>query len=507
MLLTNYEDHWPFILTFYCDIMFYSKAINPGTEVYQDTLDGTVPPIKAEEAKTLCENGYKEKLQTMILDFAEKRRSWIKQGEVYMLQFLDIVVAIPIAVFYLTQDGTSDDVKQRTALVLKYVSSCNNCLSMSKETGQPPECRWFCHLCMRYKRVFDNHAGMYTEWLCDLRPCEQCLRMNRKCLRFSTLLGISDQAAPYGKYGRSVSSSLQDCLDGHGKSDFPYRHIHDVGHHLKNAQASLERGMHFEGSYTYDSKDLWIVASTVSEGQQRFLSEGLSSRALSQLDKHSEELALQRVSQPVIDVLNSIGYCLRTDVSELYKPWTSTSSDHSSLIGTPLFLCISRRSVVFYTNDNLSGVFYFRQSPIQQKLHKISMGHLEEDNIKDLIGFSETKAKEAKWKSIAGLAVMNVYDPLKNTTKYDDILLIADTELQAIRCSLSVSLFWKSPRDTFAIYKLKIVFGSDMEEEGFYPFSVKGGLPNEKQFIVTNHVRAKIYLMQFQVSHKEAIVL
>ena len=71
-------------------------------------------------------------------------------------------------------------------------------------------------------------------------------------MRFSTLLGISDQAAPYEKYGRSVSSSLQDCLDGHGKSDFPYRHIHDVGHHLKNAQASLERGTHFEGTYTYD---------------------------------------------------------------------------------------------------------------------------------------------------------------------------------------------------------------------------------------------------------------
>ena len=175
----------------------------------------------------------------------------------------------------------------------------------------------------------------------------------------------------------------------------------------------------------------------------------------------------------MIDVLNSIGYCLRTDVPELYKPWTSTSSDHSSLIGTPLFLCISRRGVVFYTDDNLSGVFYFRQSPIRRKLHKISMGHLEEDNSQDPIGFSETKAKEAKWKSIAGLAVMNMYDPLKNTTKYDDILLIADTELQAIRCIPSVSLLWKLPRDTFAIYKLKIVFGSDMEKEGFYPFSVK----------------------------------
>ena len=62
----------PLSSTFYCDIIFDSKAINPGTEVYQDTLYGTVPPIKAEEAKTLCENGYKEMLQTMILDFAER---------------------------------------------------------------------------------------------------------------------------------------------------------------------------------------------------------------------------------------------------------------------------------------------------------------------------------------------------------------------------------------------------------------------------------------------------
>ena len=33
------------------------------------------------------------------------------------------------------------------------------------------------------------------------------------------------------------------------------RHIHDVGHHLKNAQASLERGIHFDGHFTHESKD------------------------------------------------------------------------------------------------------------------------------------------------------------------------------------------------------------------------------------------------------------
>ena len=37
------------------------------------------------------------------------------------------------------------------------------------------------------------------------------------------------------------------------------------------------------------------------------------------------------------------------------------------------------------------------------------------------------EAKDAKWKSIAGSALMNVYDPEKQSTKFDDLLLVADT--------------------------------------------------------------------------------
>ena len=120
------------------------------------------------------------------------------------------------------------------------------------------------------------------------------------------------------------------------------RHIHDVGHHLKNAQASLERGTHFEGSYTYDSKDLWVAASTSEEEQVETLFKGLPQPALSQIDKHSEELALQRVSDQVISTVDSICSFVKTDISELYKPWTSTSSNPSSLIGTPLFIWFSK---------------------------------------------------------------------------------------------------------------------------------------------------------------------
>ena len=48
--------------------------------------------------------------------------------------------------------------------------------------------------------------------------------------------------------------------------------------------------------------------------------QGLSQRALSQLDKHSEEFALQRVSDPAISALESIFCFITTDIPELYKP-------------------------------------------------------------------------------------------------------------------------------------------------------------------------------------------
>ena len=47
----------------------------------------------------------------------------------------------------------------------------------------------------------------------------------------------------------------------------------------------------------------------------------------------------------------------------------------------------------------------------------------EEDQVSD----SEMEAKVAKWKSIAGLALMNVYDPDKQIRKFDDLHLVADT--------------------------------------------------------------------------------
>ena len=124
-----------------------------------------------------------------------------------------------------------------------------------------------------------------------------------------------------------LSSSLWDTLDDQGKLIYPMKHIHNV------AWASLKSDTHFDDHFTYDSKDLWMAACTPNEQQHSMIFQGLSQRALSQLDKYSEELALQRVSDPVISTNESIFCFIKTDIPDLYKPWTSTSSNHSTLIG------------------------------------------------------------------------------------------------------------------------------------------------------------------------------
>ena len=203
----------------------------------------------------------------------------------------------------------SEDVHQRVQLVLQYVTACNECLVAAKESGNPPQCSSFCKDCMKYNRVCSEHGNLYTESLCGTLQCEPCLRRGDKCVRFSVLLSISDQASCYQKYDRSVSSSLSDTLDDQGKLIYPMKHIHDV------AQASLKSGTHFDGHFTYDSKDLWMAACTSNKQQHNIIFQGLSECTLSQLDKQSEELASQRVSDPLIS--KSIFCFVKTDIPEL----------------------------------------------------------------------------------------------------------------------------------------------------------------------------------------------
>ena len=123
---------------------------------------------------------------------------------------------------------------------------------------------------------------------------------------------------------------------------------------------------------------------------------------------------------------------------------------------SPLFILISRHGVVFYTDDNKAGLHYCRQTPAQRKVVSVSCGFLKHDE-KGQVSDSEMEVKDAKWKSIAGLALMNVYDPEKQSTKFVDLLLVADTALQCIKCVPNISCLWRSPREKF-FYKLKVPY-------------------------------------------------
>ena len=68
------------------------------------------------------------------------------------------------------------------------------------------------------------------------------------------------------------------------------------------------------------------------------------------------------------------------------------------------------------------------------------------------------EAKDANWKSVAVLALMNVYDPEMKSTRFDDLLFVQDTASQCIKCVANISCLWRYPRETFYIYKLNLVF-------------------------------------------------
>ena len=78
---------------------------------------------------------------------------------------------------------------------------------------------------------------------------------------------------------------------------------------------------------------------------------------------------------------------------------------------------------------------------------------------------------DAKWKSIEGLALTNIYDPEKQSTKFDDFLLVANTALRCTKYVPNISCLWRSPRETFSIYKLNLVFDHEQEGADFFPFT------------------------------------
>ena len=146
-----------------------------------------------------------------------------------------------------------------------------------------------------------------------------------------------------------MSTSIKAFNDGNGSFDFLFYHIHDIGHQIKNAQASLERGTHFDGRFAYDFTDLSLLLTTAEDEVAELMLKGVSHKALAQLDKHSDEQSLQRVSEHVTAACGQTDKIVRTDIPELRRPWFAQG--HSD-VSSPLILCISKEGVVYFTDDS-----------------------------------------------------------------------------------------------------------------------------------------------------------
>jgi len=167
------------------------------------------------------------------------------------------MVAFPIAIYHLEKCGDYNDVKSRVTEVLKYASACTACLESAKRCGLALFAMPFCKDCFSNKGICHIHDGIYDTWKCDERPCESCIGRIRTgdditCTRAHILLSISDQESAYEKFGKEISTSDESFGDGDGPLQFLFYHIHDIGHQVKNAQASFERGTHFDGRHSYD---------------------------------------------------------------------------------------------------------------------------------------------------------------------------------------------------------------------------------------------------------------
>ena len=163
----------------------------------------------------------------------------------------------------------------------------------------------------------------------------------------------------------------------------------------------MERGTHFDGCHLYVSTDLSLLLSSAKDEVLERMLKGVSHKAISQLDKHSDEQSLQRVSEIVI---NAHGFSY------------------------PLFLVIPKAGVVYYTDDSNQSLSCYRKTPLPQKLIPISKGSAQVNDQgvpHDDVPFAQESvpSEKGKWLSISGLALTN--------GKQD--LLVCDSKLCPIR--------------------------------------------------------------------------
>ena len=251
------------------------------------------------------------------------------------------------------------------------------------------------------------------------------------------MISCSDMDPSYEKYGKSVSTDFTESLNSnHDDSDVI--HIHGIRHNIKNAEASLERGSHFDGETVYDSSDIAVLMANLNGEHYQTLNGGISHRANLHFDKQSDELSLQRISSQVIDSCKEVGQQIKTEVPEIRKPWIA---DFHESIGKPLFIAVSSRGITFVTDDYSQCLFFYRQSTLPRKLTYVGKGTKSTEN--DPIPQQYVGSDKSLWHSIAGVTFF----------KNDEYLLVADLGFKSIRV-FQGSKMLRNQRKLFPISKL-----------------------------------------------------
>ena len=128
--------------------------------MYHVKIYGIIPSLTQEDAHNICRHAINSMLNCLISKFKKGELKWVMEAEVCIVQFLDILVAVPVASYHLEKTGDSNDVKLRVEEVLVYVQPFENCLLDSVKNGQISVCKTQCKKCFDTKNICESHLEL-----------------------------------------------------------------------------------------------------------------------------------------------------------------------------------------------------------------------------------------------------------------------------------------------------------------------------------------------------------
>ena len=276
-----------------------------------------------------------------------------------------------------------------------------------------------------------------------------------------------------------------------------------MGHNIKNAQASLQNGTHYDGTYSYDSMDLFTLMSTVDGEQYSKLSDNLAHKNVIEPDKQSDECALQRIAEGVLDVCKEVECIAKTDVPEKLRPYFTTEGQHNN-IDKPFFPAVSRSGLVFVTDEHHQSVFFYRQSGIPRQIRFIGGKSASPvmSEVDPLLQ-REAEASNVTWKCVAGLCFFQneryvlVVDSYFRTIRVISANKVVTKDGEAADKVQSISNLRRFPNMQLKVRAFKIT-----NKPNIVPFSlceVPGGL-----IAVTDPVNRTVEILKISGDMKSA---